>query len=178
MAIKTSYTYEQAKALCDLFSVLPDSYVVGATPRGIACDHPVDNCLSHGFVVVDSQYHPIAVPNVIFDLIDKMYGVDVKVMTNTFYQNFKTVTEMTRWEIFVDQVIHYLGTYGRESVGLAPLTILPMRTIEVPDVDVSKMKVKVIRVEGYNTITNLVNELVTETISPSASSMRTRSWCR
>lgn len=167
MAVKTSYTYEQAKALCDLFSVLPDSYVAGATPRGLGCSHPVDNCLAHGFMVVDSQYNPISVPDVVFDIVDGLYGIDPKVMTNTFYQNFKTVTEMTRWEIFVDQCIHYMGTYGMEALGGEPITIIPMRAIEVPDVDVSKVKVKVIRLAGYNTVTNLVNDLATETAAPS-----------
>lgn len=163
MANKTVFNTQQAQALCNLYKVVPASMRIPSNRRDVT----ILSQLKHGIIFVDKNYAPVVVNEEVFRIADEMYGVNADVMTNTFYKSFKTVTEKTLLELFVDQVIHYLGTYGRESIGLPPLTLIPMQELEVPEVDLSTVKVTVIRIVDEGTIVNLVNDTLLNTKMPS-----------
>lgn len=167
MANKTQYTHEQAKYLCDLFKTIPAGYVAEDAYASSPTKYQVRDCVLHGFVVVDTKGNPLTIGENVFDLINDLYGINADQMNATFYKSFKKVAEMDRFDIFVDQIIHYFGTYGMEAMGLDPITIVPVQDFEVPDVDVTKIKITVIHAAGDGHIVNLVNEFATETIAPS-----------
>jgi hypothetical protein len=50
--------------------------------------------------------------------------------TSTFYQKWKDVTSKNRLELFVDQAIHYMSTYGTDFEGEPAL---PEKTAEMPE---------------------------------------------
>lgn len=159
---KQPYTTTQVEALCDMYKVMP-----------LACieRHPgmvtVAEQLKHGLIFIDPDCTAVPVDRNMYLTAKSLYGVDGDQMNATFYKNFKTVTEMSRFELFVDQVIHYLGTYGAEAMGLKPITLIPVQEFDVPDVDLSKIKVTVIRLVRNHTITGLVNESLMTIKSPS-----------
>lgn len=43
------------------------------------------------------------------------YGISESELSTTFYNSFEQVQGMTRFELFIDQVIHYASTYGGET---------------------------------------------------------------
>lgn len=157
-----TYTNNQMRAMCDLYKVLPTSARY-AEPGQY---HPEDQ-IKYGLVFVGANMMPVTVDRHLFDIANSLYGIDPNTMTNTFYKSFKTVTEKTRFEIFVDQIIHYLGTYGMESLGCDPITIIPCQKLEVPDVDLTNVKVTVIRLVTDGQIVNLINGTLATVKAPS-----------
>lgn len=162
MANKTVYTSQQARALCDLFKAMPMALQEVQGTR-----YPVNEQLKRGLLFVDEKYQPVEANRNLFHLAADLYGIDPEVMTNTFYKSFKTVTEKSRFEIFVDQVIHYMGTYGMESLGHQPLTIVPVQELEVPEVDLSRIQITVIRLLNDGQVVNLVNSIGENVTAPS-----------
>lgn len=155
------YTDEQAKALCDMYKVVPETY--GNGPKYLtAMDTIMD-----GLFFVDQHGIPVAINDHQYNLARQMYGIDPEVMSNTFYRSFQTVLEKSRMEIFIDQIIHYASTYGMTAAGKKPLTLVPMQEIVVPDVDVSTLKVTVITVLGDGPIVNCINDTLTSVKAPS-----------
>lgn len=159
---KTVYTTMQAEGLCDLFKVIPTAF----TER-----HPnmvtVATQVKHGIIFVNEKCQALSVDRNTWRIANDLYGVDPDAMNATFYKSFQTVLDKNRFELFVDQVIHYLYTYGREAMGLHPITAVPMQDIVVPDVDVSNLKVTVIRLVADDTATALVNDALCTIKAPS-----------
>lgn len=157
---KRNYSAEQIQALCDMYKVVP-----GFSGHGSLVS--INDQIKHGLLFINEDCNAVTVCRDLYYAAFNLYGVDGAQMNQTFYKNFTTVTEKSRFELFVDQCIHYLGTYGRETMGLKPITLIPMQKLEVPDVDLSNIKITVIRVVGDATITALVNETLRTTKAPS-----------
>lgn len=158
---KNPYTSAQVEALCDMFKVVPLASIGRNGPV------TVDEQLRHGLIFIDPDCTAVPVDRDTYLTAYNLYGVDGSEMNATFYKNFKTVTDKSRFELFVDQIIHYLGTYGAEAMGLKPITIIPMQELDVPDVDLTKLKITVIRLVRNNVVTQLVNEALMTIKAPS-----------
>lgn len=167
MANKTQFTYEQAYSLCDIFKTLPASYVAEDAYGADYNRYFVGDCVRHGFIAVDTKGNPLTVGENVFNIIDELYGIDPEQMNATFYKSFKKVADMDRFDIFIDQIVHYFGTYGMEAMGLDPITILPMQEFEVPDVDVTNIKITVIHVASEGRCLNMINDFACDTLAPS-----------
>jgi hypothetical protein len=74
-----------------------------------------------GFVVSKGSYYAL---NTISDYFEKsrLSGMD---LNRTFYQSWSTITNKSRWELLVDQIIHYYGTYGGGGYLYIPNKVLP-----------------------------------------------------
>lgn len=158
-----TYTTKQVEALCDLYKAIPRStFYPGTTPLSPEAQ------LEHGILFMTEEYRPIYVYTSAFNTVCKMYGIDPEEMNATFYKSFKIVTEKTRYELLLDQIIHYCGTYGRESIGKEPITIIPCQDFEIPGVDLSKVKITIIRALSDDKITKLIDETLRTCERPSA----------
>jgi hypothetical protein len=62
-------------------------------------------------------------------------------LNKTFHKSWEKIKTSTRWELFVEQILHYMSTYG---TGLQGEIYLPDEVVNVPDV---KVVFKVIK--GY-----------------------------
>ena len=71
----------------------------------------------------------------------KSFLVDGDETNKTFYKNWKNITDKTRLELFIDQVLHYLTTYGMELKG--DDVYLPDRDVElnIPDLELENVKI-------------------------------------
>lgn len=160
MANKTIANARQAAATCELFKAVPNLKKISAVR--------IDDQLQRGFLFVDGNtYAPVAVDVSLYNIADELYGVSPEQMNATFYTGFDETTGRTRFQLFVDQVMHYMGTYGREAVGLKPMTILPVQELRLPEIDVSKLKITVIRVLTDGQLVNLINDAFLTIKAPS-----------
>ena len=167
MTDKSGFNSEQVSALCAMYKVIPEKVLDRANLNG-----DVNTQIKYGMLFVDKEYNPIAVDNWIFNIARSYHGIVGTSINSTFYASFDKVTAKSRLELFVDQVIHYMGTYGREAIGLEPITIVPMDKIIVPDVDTSKLKITVIRVVSDEEIISLVDHSFRTVARPAADIVR------
>lgn len=166
MTDKFSITPNQIKALCALYKVVPmSSHKIHV---------PIDANLQikYGLLFVDKDYNPVPVDNSTFEIAKSLYGIKGRSINSTFYDTFDSVTAKSRLELFIDQVIHYAGTYGREAAGLEPLTIVPMGEVNIPEIDTSKIKITVIRVINFSTIIDLVDRSFKTITRPTPSTVQ------
>lgn len=167
------FTHNETRACLDLFKVVPFSKVKELCDTTMV---PIDRQLEQGLIFVNKNMQPVETPKGIFAEAAMLYGISAEDMNTTFYKSFNTVLEKTRFEIFVDQVIHYFGTYGMEMLGEKPVTILPLQRLEVPDVDLSKIHVTIIREAEDGQIVNLLNNLAATVAQPSTRIRENFSW--
>jgi len=91
---------------------------------------------THGFYLPDGgAYAEKAVED--FFQENTLSGND---LNKTFHKSWKKVRDSSRFELFVEQITHYLSTYGTDFQGE---TYIPDEILNVPEV---KLKVKVISV--------------------------------
>lgn len=62
---------------------------------------------------------------------EKLNGND---LNKTFHKSWKKIKESSRFELFVDQIIHYLSTYG---TNFESEVYIPDEVLEVPDLNLS-----------------------------------------
>lgn len=123
--------------------------------------------IERGLLFLDKDYNVIGVDRTLFGIAAEMYGIDAEKFNSAFYKSANDVIDRTRFELFIDQVIHYAGTYGQEAKGLVPLTIIPLCELKIPNIDFGKMKITVIRLVDDHEVFTLVNTTITTVKSPS-----------
>lgn len=162
-----NYNPNQVVALLDLYKVAPASSN-HAQERAAAYNvfTPADQ-LEYGILFVNKHMMGVSVDRDLMNAADELYGIDPEAINATFYKNVDTVLGKSRFDLFVEQVIHYMGTYGMASIGEKPITLVPVQELNIPDVDVSKLKVTVIRLVDDVEIANAVNETMTTAKTPS-----------
>lgn len=162
-----NHTDAQVMAMLDLYKIAPAS-ANHATELVTAYDFTTPSeQLERGILFVDKNCLAVPVDTTIFDMAAVLYGIDPKALNATFYKSRDEVMARSAFHLFVDQIIHYMGTYGREAAGLKPITIIPMQEINVPEVDLSKMKVTVIRLVSDGQICDEVVKTLNTTKTPS-----------
>lgn len=78
-----------------------------------------ENLLKHG-IVFDPRIYRVFSTDTLKFLADKaieLYGANAEKLNSTFYKRFSDVATMSEYELRLDQLIHYLSTYGRGIVG-------------------------------------------------------------
>lgn len=162
-----NYNSNQVAALLDLYKIAPASSN-HAQERAVAYNvfTPADQ-LEYGILFVNKHMMGVSIDRDLMNAADELYGIDPEAINATFYKNVDTVLGKSRFNLFVEQVIHYMGTYGMASIGEKPITLVPVQELNIPDVDVSKLKVTVIRLVDDVEIANAVNETMTTAKTPS-----------
>lgn len=162
-----NYNYDQVAALLDLYKMAP-ACANHAQERAVAYNvfTPADQ-LEYGILFVNKHMMGVSVDRDLMNAADELYGIDPEAINATFYKNMDTVLGKSRFDLFVEQVIHYMGTYGMASIGEKPITLVPVQELNIPDVDVSKLKITVIRLVDDVEVANAVNETMTTVKTPS-----------
>lgn len=161
------YTRDQVVALVDLHKIAP-ACVNHAQERQAAYNvfTPADQ-LEYGLLFVNKHMMGVSVDRDLMEIANELYGIDPEAINATFYKNVDTVLGKSRFDLFVEQVIHYMGTYGLASLGEKPITLVPVQELNIPDVDVSKLKITVIRLVGDAEVTQAVDNTLMTTKTPS-----------
>ena len=101
-------------------------------------------CAQSGFVVV-CDGKPAAVPALLFDAVNQLYGADTSGLNETFHKSFGTVAGMTPGEYLLHQLLHYFTTYGAEAAGVDVPTYVPVEELRLPEGMLPINKLTVIR---------------------------------
>lgn len=162
-----NFKTDQVTALIDLYKVAPLSANTAQRRSEAYGNFTPSDQLEYGLLFINDDGVAITVDRALMTLACDCYGIDAEAINTTFYKDKDIVLGKTRWELFVEQCIHYAGTYGRAAEGKAPLTLIPVQELDVPDVDFSRIKVTVIRLVHEGIIVNLVNHTMLTTKTPS-----------
>lgn len=66
-------------------------------------------------------------------------------LNKTFHKSWQKIKESTRFQLLVDQILHYMTTYGTDFQ--SDFIYIPTEKLDIPRVDINTLKFKVIR--GY-----------------------------
>lgn len=139
-AVHNSMTENEVNSFIRLFKITPH-FVSGARLIGI------ESMIAGGFIFVDSQGSVMdKVDPTLFRLAKANYGNEVVEFNQTFYKSFEKVAQMSLTKRLVDQITHYLTTYGAEAMGVRIPTYVPVQALDLPTTKGSKTKLVVIRV--------------------------------
>lgn len=74
-------------------------------------------------------------PKDIIDLACDLWGKDGYLLNQTFHKSFNTVIETSQEELIIQQIIHYITTYGFEEIGEynEKFVYIPNEKLEVPE---------------------------------------------
>jgi len=131
-----------------LFKALPVEKKIKKKPTQVILEHT----LKHGFIFSEEIYREYSNEELIKMLpqIIEEVGLSQEQMNATFHKSWKKVKEAPMEQLIIEQMIHYLTTYGFEHLGIynENTVYLPDEKLEMPDVDFSKIKLTLIK--GYN----------------------------
>lgn len=113
---------DQVRALIDLYKVAPLSANAAQRRSEAYGNFTPSDQLEYGLLFINDDGVAITVDRALMTLACDCYGIDAEAINTTFYKDKDIVLGKTRWELFVEQCIHYAGTYGRAAEGKAPLT--------------------------------------------------------
>ena len=85
--------------------------------------------------------HGILMPACDEELIDyaiKLYGKDGEAFNATFHKSFSTVKNTDNFTLFMQQMMHYITTYGTNFT--SPYVYIPTEELDIPKLDVSEVK--------------------------------------
>ena len=134
----------------------------------------------HGVVFLHSDGSvAIEVDSNVGELAIEEFGFDTETFNNTFYETFGRVEAASDMELFFDQVMHYISTYGAEQIGLKDYpTYIPIRITnpKKPELE-GEMKLTVITLQKeedivaelnilFNKIQTLNSRIAKELLSP------------
>jgi hypothetical protein len=83
----------------------------------------------------------------VFPVVNELYGLDAEKLNNSFHKSFAKVRDASIQQLVVEQIIHYLTTYGAERDGWYSddTVYVPAERLDVPDIDVKGFSFVVIR---------------------------------
>lgn len=79
-------------------------------------------------------YRCIVPSNIVKQSLD-MYGIKPEQYNETLHKSFKVIKESSLEQLVLDQVIHYITTYGFESLGIydSSTVYIPSEKLEIPE---------------------------------------------
>ena len=109
-----------------------------------------ENALKYGLLI------PTNADEEVVDLAIEMYGKDGEKWNQTFHKDFEIVKNAPIEDLIAQQMIHYITTYGFESLGMygSDLVYIPREKLEIPELDVENIE--------FITIKPLTNEELTD----------------
>lgn len=91
----------------------------------------LDQTVKNGYVL-SPQVAAVASPNLLKE-IESIIGISGEKANNTFHKSWEKVRTAPLIQLYVEQMIHYIGTYGMESLGLDPIVLIPAEALNVPE---------------------------------------------
>lgn len=93
--------------------------------------------ISNGFFVTEEAFKvcPCVADEKIFDFMKKKFGYNIFELNQSFYKSFQTVAESSPQKILANKLLHYMTTYGFESLGIfdSEMVFIPNEKLELPE---------------------------------------------
>ena len=102
-------------------------------------DYTLDNekNILNGFFVTEEAFRncPCVADEKILDFIKNKFGYNLFELNQGFYKSFQTVANLTQREILANKILHYMSTYGFESLGIfdSDTVFIPNDKLELPE---------------------------------------------
>ena len=128
---------------------------------GKESDDISQTALKYGILLVGKSDYDICQ-----DAIE-LYGKDKEKWNQTFHKSFETVNSATNEELVTQQIVHYITTYGFEKLGIysKDKVYIPKEELDIPDLDVDKIELLVIRPISGKEISKRIMKLITSGIA-------------
>lgn len=120
-----------------------------------------EKALKYGLLIPDSANDEIV------DIAIDMYGKDGKKWNQTFHKDFEIVKNAQIEDLIAQQMIHYITTYGFESLGMYDndLVYIPREKLEIPELDLENIEFITIKPLTSDELTEKLMTLVTSGIA-------------
>ena len=119
--------------------------------------------ISQGFFITDDAFKncPCIADEKILQFIKNQFGYDIFELNQGFYKSFYTVKNLSPQQILANKILHYMTTYGFESLGIfdRDLVYIPADKLELPT-DSEPIKITVINFIGNDEIKIRVNKMI------------------
>ena len=93
--------------------------------------------LANGFFITEEAFKvcPCVAGKKFFNFLKQNFGYDIFELNQSFYKSFKTVTELTPQQLLMNQILHYMTTYGFESLGIfdSETVYIPNEILKLPE---------------------------------------------
>ncbi len=127
-----------------------------------------DSLLHNGLIFIDENDLPMSsVPNSVARIAISLYGYNNETFNRTLINCFTTITDMTREEFYLTQILHYLTTYGTNFT--TPF-VVGERTF-TPE-ETKALKITIIRAESASRSLERINDLFANTAAPKAQNIQ------
>lgn len=120
-----------------------------------------EKALKYGLLIPDSANDEIV------DIAIDMYGKDGKKWNQTFHKDFEIVKNAPIEDLIAQQMIHYITTYGFESLGMYDndLVYIPRESLDIPELDLENIEFITIKPFTSDELTEKLMTLITSGIA-------------
>ena len=152
-------TAAQQAAFIQLFKSAVDSVSING---GVS---PMEQ-IAHGILFVDGQGSVRHAPRDAYTAAVKEYGTEVIAFNKTFHKSFKEMAYGDPLTLLLQQMMNYMSTYGRESIGLTAGNYVPLEALEIPADAFNIKRITVIRMLPLMTLKGKLNEYLKTLTAP------------
>lgn len=85
---------------------------------------------------------------------------------NTFHRSWEKVADADYYTLVVEQMVHYLSTYGMESIGFAACPVVPIEEVLGKNSKVPIRALTIVPVVGMSDVESLVGKIFTTVAAP------------
>lgn len=158
--VRPNFTDAQVRSFITLFKMTP------AYPKGNMV--AAADAMRRGLLFITTEGEVCdTVPTRVFDMAAEAHGINAEQFNQTFYKSFADVRDADPMQLLFDQILHYMTTYGAESIGVNIPTYIPATALEVPEVEAgSKFKFVVISVVSDSEMVERVDKYLGTLASP------------
>ena len=120
-----------------------------------------EKALKYGLLIPDSANDEIV------DIAIDMYGKDGEKWNQTFHKDFEIVKNAPIEDLIAQQMIHYITTYGFESLGIYnnDLVYVPRERLEIPELDLENIEFITIKPFTSDELTDKLMTMLTSGIA-------------
>lgn len=124
--------------------------------------------LKYGLLIPDGA------SSIIVDSAIELYGKDGLKLNQTFHKDFATVRNMSIENLAFQQIMHYITTYGLESIGFyqEDLVYIPKEKLDVLELDVDNIELIPIKPFTFLELSNKLMTLLTSGIALSEQTVK------
>lgn len=121
--------YDAVRNSCiKFFKVIPEDMVSVSDIKNLKAPSAQ---LARGFLIVREDGATCTVGRDIFNIVDNLCGRHIEAFNQTFHKSFATVANMSPFEYYCQQALHYLSTYGAEAEGIEVPTYIPNEALDL-----------------------------------------------
>ncbi len=97
----------------------------------------------------------------------KQYGKDGKKWNETFHKSLSIIKNTSNEDLFIQQIIHYITTYGFEKLGIysKEKVYIPVEELNIPELDINKIELLVISPITEKELSSKIMNLITSSVA-------------